>query len=170
MQDASTHLRPYRQRWPAPSAPRPIVLIGAGGIVRDAHLPAYRAAGLPLQGVYDTDRARAEALAREFGIPRVYRSRDEAMAEWCYVAGSASHIVTGIRDAMVLLIGLAEVMENGQVDHVKFGIKIAVTAVILLLAWPRRKDVSIASNTYHAIGVLALLNVAVAVFVDTLSK
>ena len=70
----------------------------------------------------------------------------------------------------VLLIGLAEVMENGQVDHAKFGIKIAVTAVILLLAWPRRKDVSIASNTYHAIGVLALLNVAVAVFVDTLSK
>ena len=65
----------------------------------------------------------------------------------------------------VLLIGLAEMMENGQVDHAKFGIKIAVTAVILLLAWPRRKDVSIASNTYHAIGVLALLNVAVAVFV-----
>jgi hypothetical protein len=81
MQDASTHARPYQQRWPAPSAPRPIVLIGAGGIVRDAHLPAYRAAGLPLQGVYDTDRARAEALAREFGIPRVYRSLDEAVAE-----------------------------------------------------------------------------------------
>ena len=70
----------------------------------------------------------------------------------------------------VLLIGLAEMMDDGQVDHAKFGIKIAVTAVILLLAWPRRKDVSIASNTYHAIGVLALLNVAVAVFVDTLSK
>jgi hypothetical protein len=64
----------------------------------------------------------------------------------------------------VLLIGLAEVMDGDPVNHTKFGIKI-VTAVILLLAWPRRKDVSIASNTYHAIGVLALLNVAVAVFV-----
>jgi hypothetical protein len=64
----------------------------------------------------------------------------------------------------VLLIGLAE-MGTDPVNHTKFGIKIAVTAVILLLAWPRRKDVSIAANTYHAIGVLALLSVAVAVFV-----
>jgi hypothetical protein len=56
-------------------------------------------------------------------------------------------------------------MGTDEVNHTKYGIKIAVTAVILLLAWPRRKDVSIASNTYHAIGVLALLNVAVAVFV-----
>ena len=63
----------------------------------------------------------------------------------------------------VLLVGLAQM--GDEVNHAKFGIKIAVTAVILLLAWPRRKDVSIASNTYHAIGVLALLNVAVAVFV-----
>ena len=30
----------FAQDWPAPSAPKPIVLIGAGGIVRDAHLPA----------------------------------------------------------------------------------------------------------------------------------
>lgn len=64
----------------------------------------------------------------------------------------------------VLLIGIAE-MGADEVNHTKFGIKIAVAAVILLLAWPRRKDVSIASNTYHAIGVLAILNVAVAVFV-----
>ena len=28
-----------------PDHPRPIVLIGAGGIVRDAHLPAYAKAG-----------------------------------------------------------------------------------------------------------------------------
>lgn len=64
----------------------------------------------------------------------------------------------------VLLVGLAE-MGTDEVNHAKFGIKIAVTAVILLLAWPRRRDVSIASNTYHAIGILALLNVAVSVFV-----
>ncbi len=33
------------QHWPAPGSPKPIVIIGAGGIVRDAHLPAYRQAG-----------------------------------------------------------------------------------------------------------------------------
>ena len=72
--------------------------------------------------------------------------------------GTLLQLLTG-----VLLIGLAE-MGTDPVNHTKYGIKIAVTAVILLLAWPRRKDVSIAANTYHAIGVLALLNVAVAVF------
>jgi hypothetical protein len=78
--------------------------------------------------------------------------------------GTLLQFLTGL-----LLIGIAEAeMANETGDdlrHVRFGIKISVAAVILLLAWPRRKDVSIASNTYHAIGVLALLNVAVAVFV-----
>ena len=73
--------------------------------------------------------------------------------------GTLLQFVTG-----VLLVGIAE-MGADPVNHTKFGIKIAVAAVILLLAWPRRKDVSIAANTYHAIGVLALLNVAVSVFV-----
>ena len=74
--------------------------------------------------------------------------------------GTLLQFVTG-----VLLVGIAE-MGADPVNHTKFGIKIAVAAVILLLAWPRRKDVSIAANTYHAIGVLALLNVAVSVFVQ----
>ena len=56
-------------------------------------------------------------------------------------------------------------MGTDPVNHTKFGIKIAVAVVITILAWPRRKNVSIAANTYHAIGILALLNVAVAVFV-----
>src|SRR5207342_3263498 len=30
------------QAWPRPAHPRPIVIIGAGAIVRTAHLPAYR--------------------------------------------------------------------------------------------------------------------------------
>ena len=75
------------------------------------------------------------------------------------IHGTLLQFVTG-----VLLIGIAE-MGTDPVNHTKYGIKIAVAAVILLLAWPRRKDVSIAANTYHAIGILALLNVAVAVFV-----
>ena len=60
---------------------RPIVLLGAGGIVRDAHLPAYRLAGFPVAGIYDLDRARARALAAAFGIPRVYSSLARAVAE-----------------------------------------------------------------------------------------
>ncbi len=71
---------PLRQTPPLPSEPRPIVSIGAGGIVRNAHLPAYRKAGWPVASVYDVDAARAQALARDFAIPRVCASMEEAVA------------------------------------------------------------------------------------------
>ena len=57
-----------RQSWPLPKGPRPIVLIGAGGIVRDAHLPAYRKAGLPVLGITDIDQESAAALARRWDV------------------------------------------------------------------------------------------------------
>lgn len=72
---------PLRQAWPLPADPRPIVILGSGGIVRDAHLPAYRKAGLPVAGVFDVNRPRAEALAAEWSIPRVFDSLDEAIAQ-----------------------------------------------------------------------------------------
>jgi predicted dehydrogenase len=62
------------QSWPAPAHPKPIVIIGAGGIVRDAHLPAYAKAGLTVSGVTDIDATRAESLARDHNIPEVYDS------------------------------------------------------------------------------------------------
>lgn len=67
-----------QQAWPMPSAPRPIVIIGTGGIVKDAHLPAYRKAGFTVAGLYDPDHARAEALARDWSIPIVFGSLGEA--------------------------------------------------------------------------------------------
>jgi predicted dehydrogenase len=69
-----------RQHWPMPSTPRPIVVIGTGGIVKDAHLPAYRSAGFSVTGLYDPDRARAEELAAGWGIETVFASLEEAAA------------------------------------------------------------------------------------------
>jgi predicted dehydrogenase len=70
----------YPQNWPAPGKPKPIVIIGAGGIVRDAHLPAYAKAGLQVLAVTDLDATRRAALARDFNIPQVYASVAEAAA------------------------------------------------------------------------------------------
>jgi predicted dehydrogenase len=67
-----------RQQWPLPSAPRPIVIIGAGGIVNDAHLPAYRLAGLPVAGVFDIDTDRARTLAKKWEIP-AFSTLEEAL-------------------------------------------------------------------------------------------
>lgn len=63
-----------------PTKPRPIVILGAGGIVKDAHLPAYRKAGYPVFGIYNRTVSRAQALADEFGIEHVFGSIPEAVA------------------------------------------------------------------------------------------
>src|ERR1700732_1616767 len=67
-----------RQRWPLPSAPRPIVVIGAGSIVRDAHLPVYRRLNFPVAGIFDVNPAAARQRADTFAIPCVFGSVDEA--------------------------------------------------------------------------------------------
>ncbi len=73
-------IKSFAQDWPSPAHPKPIVIIGAGGIVRDAHLPAYARAGLPVAAITDIDVARREALARDFSIPQVFGSTEEAVA------------------------------------------------------------------------------------------
>ncbi|WP_210204381.1 Gfo/Idh/MocA family protein [Devosia submarina] len=75
----SIDLTGLRQSWPLPSAPRPIVIIGAGGIVDDAHLPAYRIAGFPVAGIYDLNAERAQTIAAKWDIP-AYATLSEALA------------------------------------------------------------------------------------------
>ena len=71
-------LRGLRNHWPIPAAPQPVVIIGAGGIVNDAHLPAYRKAAFPVAGIYDIDASRARAIADQFDIANVYPTLAEA--------------------------------------------------------------------------------------------
>lgn len=57
-----------------PRSNRPIFVIGAGGIVATAHLPAYCKAGFCVAGIYDVAEDRAQKLATEFGIEKVFSS------------------------------------------------------------------------------------------------
>jgi predicted dehydrogenase len=81
MSSLSDTVAGFEQAWPRPSAPRPIVIIGAGSIVRDAHLPVYERLGFPVAGIFDLDADAAAARAREFGIERTYASLAQAAAE-----------------------------------------------------------------------------------------
>ena len=67
-----------RQTPPMPEHPRPIIAIGAGGIVRDAHQPAYQKAKFPVYGVFDRNPDAARELADTFQIPRVFTSLADA--------------------------------------------------------------------------------------------
>jgi predicted dehydrogenase len=70
----------FQQAWKIPTRPRPIVLIGAGAIVRTAHLPAYRRLGFPVAGLFDIDRRAAEETARQFQVPVVFGTLADACA------------------------------------------------------------------------------------------
>lgn len=64
-----------------PSEKRPIYMIGAGGIVNTAHLPAYAIAGFDVQGIFDVVMEKAKATAGTFKIPHVFNSLDEMLSQ-----------------------------------------------------------------------------------------
>jgi predicted dehydrogenase len=64
-----------------PDNPFAIVIIGAGGIVNDAHLPAYKKAGFEVIGITNRTKERAEGLAAKFDIPHVYDSVADAVSK-----------------------------------------------------------------------------------------
>lgn len=59
----------------------PIYIIGAGGIVNTAHLPAYKMAGFQVRGIFDLDHARAVETAKNFDIPNVFESLEEMLQQ-----------------------------------------------------------------------------------------
>lgn len=70
---------PYKPELPVEK--HSIIIIGAGGIVGDAHLPAYRQANFDVVGITDFTKAKAEGLAARFGIPKVFESVADAVEQ-----------------------------------------------------------------------------------------
>lgn len=100
------------QRALLPRAPRPIVILGAGGIVKDAHLPAYRMAGFQVDGLFDPDQAKAKALAESFGVTRVFSTQAEAVSaapanavfDVAVPASALPSVLNGLPDRAAVLI------------------------------------------------------------------
>jgi predicted dehydrogenase len=60
-----------------PSEKRPVYIVGAGGIVNDAHLPAYKIAAFNVQGIFDIATNKARGTAEKFSIPHVFDTLKE---------------------------------------------------------------------------------------------
>ncbi len=58
-----------------------IGVVGAGFIVRDCHLVAYRSAGFSVVAIASRTRERAEELATSYGIEAVYDSVEDLVAD-----------------------------------------------------------------------------------------
>src|SRR5215470_9801358 len=58
-----------------------IGIIGAGFIVREVHLAAYRKAGFNVVAIASRTPAHAQAVAAQWGIPRVHASYRDLLAD-----------------------------------------------------------------------------------------
>ena len=58
-----------------------IGVVGAGGVVNYAHLPAYAKAGFKVVAIMDKDRQRAEQTAGAHKIPKVYSTVEELVRD-----------------------------------------------------------------------------------------
>ncbi len=101
-----------RQAWPLPSAPRPIVIVGAGGIVTDAHMPAYRKAGFDVLGIYDIAADKAQQTAAKWEIPTVFDDLDAiaaaagsgAVVDMATPPGAIQSVLSHLPDGATVLI------------------------------------------------------------------
>jgi len=60
---------------------RGIGIVGAGGIVNYAHLPAYKKAGFKVVGITDRNRQQAARTAKEHGIANIFENVDELLRQ-----------------------------------------------------------------------------------------
>ncbi|MBL1437717.1 MAG: Gfo/Idh/MocA family oxidoreductase [Rhodobacteraceae bacterium] len=94
------------QSWPAPTSPKPVIIIGTGGIVRDAHLPAYRQAGFTVSGVFDLDHERAKTLAKDWDIPHVFDSMEAVLR-------NGTNVVYDLAVPPHAIVGILETLPHG---------------------------------------------------------
>ena len=78
---SSEDIKNLNTSWPLPSNKQPIILVGAGGIVNDAHLPAYKKSGFDVQGIFDPIKEKSEKLAQEYGIKKVFSNISDAISD-----------------------------------------------------------------------------------------
>jgi predicted dehydrogenase len=158
---------------PRPKVARPIVIVGAGGIVHDAHLPAYRKAAFPVAALVDVNREKAEVLAKSFGIPFATTSIAEAtryapagaVFDVAVPATAIPGILTQLPDGAAVLIQkpmgetLAEAVEILRICRAK-----GLTAAInFQLRWAPNMLAARALQASGALGELHDMEVSVSV-------
>lgn len=158
----------------APKDPRPIIVVGAGGIVHDAHLPAYRLANFPVAAIVDLDGQKASHLARQFGVPLAGNSLEEirrkapqdSVFDIAVPAGSILRILPELPDGAAVLIqkpmgsNLAEAEEILKLCRKK-GL---VAAINFQLRWAPVMHAARCITTAGLLGELHDMEVQVRVF------
>jgi predicted dehydrogenase len=70
----------YRPRLPEGKRPK-IGIVGVGGIVKLAHLPAYQKYGVEVAAIYDINPAATEGIQQQFEIGRIAADLDDLLGD-----------------------------------------------------------------------------------------
>jgi predicted dehydrogenase len=68
-----------------------VAVIGVGSIAKSVHLPLLMGSECEVVGVMSRSGTTAEVVARQFNIPKVYRSLDEVDADCAFVTSKDTH-------------------------------------------------------------------------------
>ncbi|HEU5077835.1 MAG TPA: Gfo/Idh/MocA family oxidoreductase [Opitutaceae bacterium] len=117
-----------------------MIVLGAGGIVNDAHLPAYRKAGILVAGIYDVVAEKARATAEKFGIPRVFETLGEA------VASDPARTIFDVAVPASALGAVIEALPNGAAVLLQKPFGVDLDQARQLLAQCQRKRLRAAVN------------------------
>lgn len=119
---------------------RPVIIIGAGGIVRDAHLPAYIKGGLTVAALIDRDPAQAQRTADAFGIS----CRGNSLAE--VFKGSASQVVFDVAVPARAIPSVLEQLPDGAAVLIQKPMGDTLAEAEKILALCRAKRLTAAVN------------------------
>lgn len=145
-----SELSTLRQRVQPPVRSLPIVIFGAGSIVSDAHLPAYRQAGFAVAGIFDPDMGKAQSLAAAHET-RAFASVDEAV-------GQGTGVVYDLAVPPAATPGLLRVLPEGAVVLIQkpMGSDLAAADEIVAICRARRLRAAVNFQLRFAPNSLAL--------------
>ncbi len=130
-----------------PEELRPIVIIGAGSIVNDAHLPAYKLAGFEVAGIFDLDKEKAELTSKKFGIPRVC----DSLADLVNLAHSKNCVYDMALPASAIISTLEQLPnDSGVLIQKPMGENLADARQILDICHEKRLTAGINFQLRHA--------------------
>ncbi len=128
----------FNQTWPRPTNPRPIVIIGAGGIVVDSHLPAYQQGGYEVVGIWNRSPERAHKVAKQFGIPHVFDTLDEVADQ--------KDVIFDVATSPQVHVDMLNVLPDGAAVLLQKPMGLDLQVADEILATCRRKNLNAAVN------------------------
>lgn len=127
----------FRQTIEMPTTKTPVVVFGAGSIVTDAHLPAYRDLNVPVAGIYDPDLDKAQKVAADWGTS-AFDSLEQATGQ--------KDVVFDLAVPPAAIAELLEALPDGAIAVIQKPLGSDLDEANRIISVLRRKNIEAAVN------------------------